>query len=133
MNYQILRDIQRNERRQELGRVPNNFYEDCRIFLRKLVKEYKETQETEKRIIAENTMEIIREITDNRYEKIVHAAATGKKLDNMVGSEKNLYYNLNKTFNEYKEDYKENTREDDKNDEYNLHYSRQNQQWISNL
>ena len=124
MNYQILRDIQRNERRQELGRVPNNFYEDCRIFLRKLVKEYKETQETEKRIIAENTMEIISEIRELRYEKIVHMAAIGNPSPNMVGSEKNLYADLRKTCKNYKED----IRGEDKNDEYNIHYRRQNKQ-----
>lgn len=122
INYIQLRDIQKLERKPELAKIPGNFYEECRNFIEEITKEYTKTMDPQKRLLAGNTMEIIREITDNRHEKIVHAAATGKKLDNMVGSEKNLYYDLNKTFNEYKEDFKR--RKGDKNDEYNVHYSR---------
>ncbi len=122
IDYKTLRDIQKKERKPELSGIPSNFYEECRNFIEEITKEYTKTMDPQKRLLAGNTMEIIREITDNRYKKIVHAAATGKKLDNMVGSEKNLYHDLNKTFNEYKEDFKR--RKGDKNDEYNLHYSR---------
>lgn len=124
INYRTLQEIQKLETKPELSKIPTNFYEECRKFIEEKTKEYTKTLNPEKRLLVGNSIEIISEIRELRYEKIVHMAAIGNPSPNMVGSEKNLYVDLRKTCKDYKED----TRGEDKNDEYNIHYRRQNKQ-----
>lgn len=103
ITYRELRDIQKQEReKSELSKVPNTFYEDCREYITKTTEEYKKTLDPLKRRLINNSIDIIQEINNCRYDKIVHAAATGKEIKNMVGSERNLYDDLNETFTDYK-------------------------------
>lgn len=86
----------------ELSKVPNTFYDDCREYIEKTTEEYKKTLDPLTRRVINNSVDIIQEINNYRYDKIVHAAATGKELKNMVGSERSLYDDLNETFTDYK-------------------------------
>ncbi|RAP45771.1 MAG: hypothetical protein BZ134_00165 [Methanosphaera sp. SHI1033] len=106
IDYRMLRDIQKKERKQELSKIPSNFYEECRKFIEEKTKEYTKTLNPEKRLLVGNSIEIISEIRELRYEKIVHMAAIGNPSPNMVGSEKNLYADLRKTCKNYKENNK---------------------------
>lgn len=102
ITFRELRDIQKKERGAELSKVPTTFYDDCREYIEKTTEEYKKTLDPLQRRLISNSVYIIQEINNCRYDKIVHAAATGKELKNMVGSERSLYDDLNKTFSDYK-------------------------------
>ena len=103
IKYTELRDIQKKERNhRELSDVSSTFYDDCREFISKTTEDYKKTVDPMTRRLLSNSMDIIQEINNCRYEKILHAAAQGKPIQTRIACEKDLYENLRETFTDYK-------------------------------